>query len=742
MNLRRIHPDVLAIVLLLFLWLFFFWRIFTPIEADQASLKMGDFSGQFVTFAGYQYARFASGEVPLWNPYNNGGLPFIADTQAAVFYPPRLITIALASLSGGWSYNALQLEMTFHVLLYSLFMYAFVRRLTLGREESQFAAVTGAIIGSYGGFMTGYAPLQLAILEAVTWLPLALLGIHEAAGHARPQYKWLVLSGVAYGIAWLAGHPQTSFFTTYLLLAYWGWRIYAQRYRWMTFVSGAALFGLLGAGIAVVQLIPGVEYLAQTTRVGFGYDDKGNGFPIQDIIQFIFPNVVSLFSPLYVGVTALVLAAIALWKRAPQALFWGAVLLIALVWSFGANSILYPALYNTLPGLRFFRGQERAALLVVNSLAILAALGVVTLASWKTIPNHHETLRRALRTFAFIVGGISAILFVAWLGNREDYDAFVGYFALSTIVTMVLAFAIPHLIHTKRRNAWLSMILGLVIFELFTVTMDSPATYDSNSSAQQLSMTLPPIIAQVLDDPATPFRVDGFRGLGDNYGSLYGLMDIRGISPLFLNRAHAIIEGDLPDQMAWELFAARYVYTDWNELPVPSEIIGQGTDRFGAINVHQLDNPRPFALLVNDYRVASEADTLTMLADPSFNPRSSIILNSDPQIDLSTVPTNVNISITNYQPELIELTVETDQSTLLSIAQLDYPGWHATIDDQTTPILRAYGALMALAIERGEHTITLRYDPITYRIGAFISIISLVSILAFGIVQLVNRRSA
>ena len=83
------NRDTHAVIVLVLLWLLFFWRLFTPIAADQASLETGDFSGQFVAFAGYQYERLSRGEIPLWNPYNNGGLPFIADTQAAVFYPPR-----------------------------------------------------------------------------------------------------------------------------------------------------------------------------------------------------------------------------------------------------------------------------------------------------------------------------------------------------------------------------------------------------------------------------------------------------------------------------------------------------------------------------------------------------------------------------------------------------------------------------------------------------------------------------
>ena len=206
------NHDARAVALLLLLWLLFFWRLFTPIAADQASLAKGDFSGQFVAFGAYQYERLSRGEIPLWNPYNNSGLPFIADTQAAVFYPPRWITIGLSKLAGGWSYNSLQLEMTFHVLLYTLLMYAFVRRLTLRDARSHLAALISAVIIGYGGFSTGYAPLQLAILEAAVWLPLTALGILEATRDAKLKLRFIALAGWALGLSWLAGHPQTSWF--------------------------------------------------------------------------------------------------------------------------------------------------------------------------------------------------------------------------------------------------------------------------------------------------------------------------------------------------------------------------------------------------------------------------------------------------------------------------------------------------------------------------------------------------
>ncbi|MDX2137212.1 MAG: hypothetical protein SF123_03885 [Chloroflexota bacterium] len=761
----HLHPDTIAILALIALWLLFFWRLLTPIIADQSSLTQGDFSGQFVAFAAYQYERFSQGQVPLWNPYNNGGLPFIADTQAAVFYPPRLLTLALAHLSGGFSYRALQLEMTAHVLLFTILLYIFMRRVTLRQPASYLASVTAAIVGGYGGFMSGYPPLQLALLEAATWLPLALIGIHEAT-RTSPQFpvltpdpstselrtknsalstvnfSWHSLTTLAYGLSWLAGHPQTTFLMTWLLLAYLGFRLWQARASWTRFAAGAALFGVGGVALAAAQLLPSAEYLALTTRAGFGFDAKANGFPIQDVLQFIYPNVVSVFSPLYVGLVGLALAAIAFWRRAHAAWFWGIAALVALLWSFGGNSLLYPILYNLLPGAYFFRGQERAALIVAISLAVLAGMGIIQLATWDAMRDHTELLRlRLWLSRAFVgIGAVAALVMVAWIGNRDGYGAFIPYFALSTIVAGILSLLLPA---ATTRRAALFAIAALLVFELFTVNMNADAVYDPVPPAQQVAFTPPPLVALATADAADPpYRVDGFRGLGGNYGSLYGLADIHGISPLWLGSAHALIEGDVPDERSWELFAVRYVFTDWNELPVPSTIVGRGSDAYGEINLHLLDNPRPFALLVSNYElVADDAAARVRLHDPAFSPRSTILLNRDAGIAEQPVQSGRALT-TSYAPEDFTISVSTPVSAILSVAHVEYPGWRATLNDQPATILRAYGGLMAVVVPAGESQIVrFTYEPLTYRVGALISLAAWTSLIIFGVISLWRARN-
>ena len=92
--------DLLALALLLLLCLLFFWRILTPNDADRGSFRQGDFYDQFYAFAAFEHSQLTAGELPLWNPYTFSGHPFLADVQAAVFYPLSLLTVLL-SASGG-----------------------------------------------------------------------------------------------------------------------------------------------------------------------------------------------------------------------------------------------------------------------------------------------------------------------------------------------------------------------------------------------------------------------------------------------------------------------------------------------------------------------------------------------------------------------------------------------------------------------------------------------------------------
>jgi uncharacterized membrane protein YfhO len=54
------------------------------------------------------------------------------------------------------------------------------------------------------------------------------------------------------------------------------------------------------------------------------------------------------------------------------------------------------------------------------------------------------------------------------------------------------------------------------------------------------------------------------------------------------------------------------------------------------------------------------------------------------------------------------------------------PGWRAWMDGKPASIERAFGFFMAVnAPSGGKHSIEFRYEPVSYRLGLFISLFSL-----------------
>jgi hypothetical protein len=393
--------------------------------------------------------------------------------------------------------------------------------------------------------------------------------------------------------------------------------------------------------------------------------------------------------------------------------------------------------------MRFFRGQERGAYLVSFSLAILAGMSAIHLATWDKLQDFKATRRiqQALLALLIIAGIFAAAIFLLWLGNSEAYGHFIRPAALTALIAVLVYFVLTSLLNHPQSILRWALVGGLLIFDLFALSMDSVYNFDHVPPAKQLSLTAPPLVADVLADNDIPFRVDGYRGLYDNYGSLYDVADMRGISPLFIDSFVTLQQGDLINPRAWELFGVRYVYTDWTELPVASTIITSGQDRYGAVNLHKLTDPRPFAYLMRNVQVvADDAAALQLAKDNSFNPRQTIILKQDPGLNLSgDVDTTSSAAVTEFKPETFTIQVRTASNAILSLSHPDYPGWQATLDDQPTPILRAYGTFAAVAVPSGEHTITFTYNPFSYRLGLIISLLTWGSIGILAVVLWIRR---
>ncbi|MER3397411.1 MAG: hypothetical protein C4316_02545 [Chloroflexota bacterium] len=313
----------------------------------------------------------AQGRLPLWNPYIFGGAPLFANIQAAVLYPPNLVTLYLPPFS---AFVAL---IFFHLWVAGLGMYL-LGRLGLGLGVP--AALLAALTYGLSGFLAQQLghPNQTA---ASAWLPWVLLGTVRLV---RGGPSWLPLTALFIGLQLLAGHPQETYLTLVaagLLAAYEarGLRFPAAGIR----ILGFGLAVALGFGLAAVQVLPSWELSRLSIR--------GEGLSFREAVSFSLPPWELLRSLLptygdnpfnefiaYVGFIPLGLALAGVLGAGGRphrtyALLLGA---IALALAMSAYNPLSPVLYDLVPGLRLFRVPARWLLLYTLAVALLAGIGL------------------------------------------------------------------------------------------------------------------------------------------------------------------------------------------------------------------------------------------------------------------------------------------------------------------------------------------------------------------------------
>ncbi|PKO21621.1 MAG: hypothetical protein CVU38_13755 [Chloroflexi bacterium HGW-Chloroflexi-1] len=753
-------------LLLLGLCLLFFWRDLTPVLADRWGFAPGDFTDQFYAFARYEATRLQNGQLPLWNPYTFAGHPFLADIQSAVFYPLSLLTMLLTSFKG-FFYRALELEAIAHFFLAALFTYLFARRLT----RSRIGGLVAATVFTFSGYLTSYPPLQLAILETQVWLPLILLLLELAAarlttGARAAAVRWCVVAGLVFGIALLAGHPQSGLLVTYGSLAYGLFRFWPRPFawRWRTWgwpIGLLALFGLVGLGAAAVQILPSWEFLALSTRSGIGFEEAGRGFTPYDLVQLVFPQVGGAVPALYVGILPLGLIPLALLavrrdptesedsRRIIAFLGWG--LLVAVLLSCGKFLGLYFFAYLFVPGWKLFRGQERTIVWAVLAGALLCGYGAawlnrrwVAARTGSAVQSPAASLPDRLLQGAtgspesslalgFGLAALAALIlaFVFLVGYLGGNDRLWGFTAASLALVVFLFLAL--LAVRSGRVVWL---LVVIVVDLFTF---NPAHHAGPIGQAELDKYRAFLSAPMADTGI--FRVSNDNAVPGNYGLLYRIEDIRGSSPLQLQAYNQFLEL-VPVERGWWLLNVKYVLSWRQYLEIPAERLAEmeGPEK-KPIYVYQLSATGPRAWLVGQVIVApDQALAWQRLAAPDFDPARQVVLSAQPAGFGTEAACDGQITWRKREPEHLALSVITDKPCILVLGELYYPGWQATVDDASVPILSANVILRAVTLSSGQHEVSFTYRPASVRWGALITLVTVIVAVAWLALSLMARR--
>lgn len=160
----------LAIVAGLFCW------IFAGALFGSGVFAFRDAGSYYYPLLKFVRDQWLSGRVPLWNPYENLGVPLAANATAGVFYPGT--ALLLLPIAYAWAYKLVILG---HVALAAWSAYCLARDAKSSREAAALAAISYAFSGS---ILFQYT--NLPFLIAAAGLPLALLAAADAGPASGP----------------------------------------------------------------------------------------------------------------------------------------------------------------------------------------------------------------------------------------------------------------------------------------------------------------------------------------------------------------------------------------------------------------------------------------------------------------------------------------------------------------------------------------------------------------------------
>ena len=751
---KRSH--LLPVLLWTLLWALFFGTLLLAIER----LPNSDLSGQFHAFGLFQSREISAGRLPIWSPGSYGGVPFAADTQAAVFYPPRWLTI-LFSLPGGFSYYVLELEGLLHIWLSGLFVYFLAFDIThnlskYGKSEdspqlsmgnkwafspAHWAGLLAAVAFGLGGYLTSYPLLQLAVLESVAWLPLVLWLLRQgvrtgegSTGSSPRQIPALLAAGVVLGISALAGHPQTFLHVAYLAAAYFLFLAWQARWRWSWVVGLGIMVTAVAVGVAMPAFLPAARFLPYTIRDEISYEFLAKGFSLLEYAQIFIPGPLSVWLPQYTGLVTVFLAVLAWYGRArwperqqqAETVFWVGVVLVAAWLSLGDKGILLELVYRIAPGFSLFRQQERLVSLVSLALALLGAQGLALWLHAKS-DERRQLVRKAgtFITFGLLLVGFIFLL-TRTVNGQNDWLALWGRQWLLLVLLIALLWPF-NTAFSRKGNSWRSLALIVLLFlDLFpplrqamNLQQESPVVFWPQPG------WLEPLLA--IDSG----RFDGQNLFHANLGELYGLEDIKGISPLKPQFLADFEKLDRPRR--WQLLNVQHVLApkrleeSLTEIgPIDQSILpGQGAEGF----VYRFEDALPRAWMVYELINSANSDeAFTVVRGADFDPATQVVLtNPDPSNFDVVAPSDAppHVAIEQLPGSGLLLTVETGSPGILVLSEWALPGWQATIDGQDASLLTADYSLLGLNVPQGRHEIILRYTSLEVQAGLIVALATL-----------------
>lgn len=615
-----------------------------------------------------------AGHLPLWNPYQMAGHPFLASVLYGVLYPLNLTRLWMPADV------ALEVGIVVHQTLTLAFTFCLLRAWQCSRRASALGAASFAcsnwFVGEAGWFTAG--------IVSAPWLSLGLLAVERiASGRGR----WIAGLAVAVAMPILAGWLQGWLYNAYLIVGFAAVRLWpAMRARDPLRPVAVAGGFLLGIGIAAPQLLPSVELQRLGPRAAGALD-------LRDTLAFGSPGVDVLWQWIttgpgaaYVGVAPLLLWPLSLFTRRAVVFYLLGLAVLALLVSMGTNTPIIWA-YWMLPGTSWFRIPHRTLYLFVFAVSVLGAIGLDQLArltrAWVAslvvalaLLNlfTYQTARIGKRPFHDVGAFDRSAAALDFIRERQRLDrtliAWPDYFAPDA----------------AQKQATLRGLYGITDYEV--LSLGRTAEFFRPMEGEK--------------------RKRRFQGFLDFSGTEDAVRRLQLMSARF-----ALVSRFRRDQV--EALAR----AGWRQ--------AMALDGLPAWSVYEAPHVLPRAYVARSIITPNGARPLDIIASRGFDPFRSAVIEGD-GVSSQAGGAIIPATITQYEPDTVELVADSDMAGMLVLTDTHYPGWVATVDGVEAPIHRANELFRAVPVAAGRHVVRFTFKPRSFRVGAALAALSLLAL--------------
>ena len=687
-------------------------------------------------FFGYPLAyhhreSFWLGEIPLWNPLNNGGLPFLAQWNTMVLYPGSLFYLVLPL---SW---ALAVFCLLHQFLAGLGMYFLAARWT----KNHFAASVAGLVFAFNGLSLNSLmwPNNIA---ALGWMPWVVLEGEQAMEKGARK---VFTAAVVGAMQMLAGAPEIILLTWTILSALLATRTVQARQQCRLPFGRFLSVILLVAALAAAQLLPFLELLAHSQREpSYGQSSwsmPGTGWANLFVPLFhCFSSVANqgVFfqyeqwwtSSYYAGIAPWILGVFAAWHvRDGRVGLLAGLTGLSVLLALGDNGLVYHWLRQAIPPFGLLRYPIKFVVVALFSLPLLAAFGVARFQS-PPMPGAVSHTRAVCLIWTGTLALMAAILWFAWrypfkwdewpatwqntVARAACLTIFLGLLAAAgraakpnlnrlLLIAVLLVTWLDFVTHTPRQNPTVLRAAyepGLLAFSPAPAHGVSRAMISPAADMRFRSLAVSEGLKQYIGNRL---------GLFSNCNLLDDIPKLNGFFSLYLREA---------DQV-WELL---YLSGNTNLAHLQDFLnVSHITEPGTLFDWLTRTNFLPFVTAGQLPVFTDDPAALGALAAPDFSPRKVVYLPLGARPMVTAGAATARILSSPFTAQRGEIEVDAQDRSLVVISQAYYPAWRAFLDGQPAPIWRANYAFQAAETPAGRHHLQIVYRDSFFVVGVAVS---------------------